>query len=136
MTRFAFPAFTSARTAHDGGTPARGTRLLRGFRRPTPHLPPLTLPADAPIVRGLLQLTLQDGVPRLYLLDHRDFSATTSPDVAYDSRVQTAYLLALQGHGPDRIAEHLGLPLAAVGLIAHHAARCGARGPRNTAPRA
>ncbi|MER7844321.1 hypothetical protein ABTZ03_10300 [Kitasatospora sp. NPDC096077] len=134
MTRLAFPTFTHARTPHQGRTPVRGARLLRGFLRSTPHLPPLTLPADAPIVRGLLKLTLEDGTPRLYLLDHRDFSATTSPDVAYDSRVQTAYLLALQGHGPDRVAEHLGLPAAVTEVIAQHAARCGASGPGNTAP--
>ncbi|MEV7026307.1 hypothetical protein [Kitasatospora sp. NPDC093558] len=118
MTRLFFPQF-SQQSLH-----ARGTGLLRGLRRPAPHLPPLAaLPADAPIVRGRLRLTLQDGTPRLYLLDHRDFAATTSPDVAYDARVQTAYVFALQGHGPDCLARHLGLPLAAAEAITAHAAR-------------
>ncbi|MFE2408416.1 hypothetical protein ACFXDE_08740 [Kitasatospora sp. NPDC059408] len=123
MTRLSFPRFSPSHA------PTRGTGLLRGLRRTSPHLPPLgALPADAPIVRGRLRLTLQDGTPRLYLLDHRDFAATTSPDVAYDARVQTAYLFALQGHGPDCLARHLGLPLTAAEAIAAHAARASAPG--------
>ncbi|MEE1783706.1 hypothetical protein PUR71_12425 [Streptomyces sp. SP17BM10] len=122
MTRLSFSPFSAF-----SRTPARSTGLLRGLRRTSPHLPPLAaLPADAPIVRGRLRLTLHDGAPRLYLLDHRDFAATTSPDVAYDARVQTAYVFALQGHRPDCLAQHLGLPLAAAEAIAEHAARAGA----------
>ncbi|MEU8516770.1 hypothetical protein AB0C76_35060 [Kitasatospora sp. NPDC048722] len=123
MTRLSFSHFSPLHT------PARGAGLLRGLRRTSPHLPPLTArPADAPVVRGRLRLTLQDGTARLYLLDHRDFAATTSPDVAYDARVQTAYLFALQGHGPDCLARHLGLPPAAAEAIAAHAARSGSPG--------
>ncbi|MGW2250637.1 hypothetical protein ACWCXH_10590 [Kitasatospora sp. NPDC001660] len=129
MTRLSFPQSFSH-------THARGTGLLRGLRRPSRRVPPLALPADAPIVRGNLRLTLRDGTPRLYLLDHRDFAATTSPEVAYDARVQTAYLLALQGHGPDCLAQHLGLPVAAAESIAEHADRSGAPGPGNAVPRA
>lgn len=115
MTRLSFSPFSH--------TPARSAGLLRGLRRTSPHLPPLAaLPADAPIVHGRLRLTLEDGTPRLYLLDPRDFAATTSPEVAYDARVQSAYVFALQGHGPDCLARHLGLPLAAAEAIAEHAA--------------
>ncbi|MGF1428666.1 hypothetical protein [Kitasatospora sp. LaBMicrA B282] len=84
--------------------------------------------------RGCLRLVLGDGVPRLYLLDPRDFAATTSPEVAYDARVHTAYLLTLQGHRPEWLAQHLDLPAVAAHRIADHARRCGPRGSGELPP--
>jgi hypothetical protein len=73
-------------------------------------------------------------VQRLYLLDPRDFATTTSPEVAYDARVHTAYLLTLQGHRPEWLAQHLDLPPSAVHHIAEHARRSGPEGPGSLPP--
>ncbi|SEK52655.1 hypothetical protein [Streptacidiphilus jiangxiensis] len=81
--------------------------------------------------RGVLRLALRDGVERAYLLDPRDFAATTSPDIAYDARVHAAYILALQGHRPAWLAQHLDLPLPAADAICAHAEAHGPDGPRN-----
>ncbi|MGK4579535.1 hypothetical protein [Kitasatospora sp. HPMI-4] len=131
------PAATSRPTGIHLGR--RAAHLLRGLRlRRTgaaAHTAPLVpmAPADCR-ARGYLRLTLQDGTPRLYLLDHRDFAATTSPEVAYDARVHTAYQLLLQGHRPEEIAERLALPAAAAQRIAEHAERSGPNGPGNRPP--
>ncbi|GAA1984703.1 hypothetical protein [Kitasatospora viridis] len=87
-----------------------------------------------PQPRGCLRLTLRDGAARLYLLDARDFAATTSPEVAYDARIHTAYLLAVQGHRPEWLAQHLDLPVDAVRRIAEHAAQFGPAGPGTRPP--
>ncbi|WP_329562375.1 hypothetical protein [Kitasatospora sp. NBC_01266] len=92
-------------------------------------------PAPSGTVRGCLRLTLRDGVPQLYLLDPNDFATTTSTEVAYDVRVQTAYLLSLQGHRPDWLAQHLDLPTAAARTIAEHAELSGPAGPGVMPPR-
>lgn len=106
-------------------------RLLRGLRlgRPAPAAPRPPRPPVTGTVRGCLRLALRDGVQRLYLLDPRDFAATTSPEVAYDARVHAAYLLTLQGHRPEWLAQHLDLPVAAVHHIAAQAWDCGPEGP-------
>ncbi|WP_063775029.1 hypothetical protein [Streptacidiphilus anmyonensis] len=80
---------------------------------------------------GVLDLTLHDGVERPYLLDPRDFAATTAPEVAYDARVHAAYILALQGHRPVWLAHHLNLPLPATDAICGHAEAHGSTGPQN-----
>ncbi|MEY9943089.1 hypothetical protein [Kitasatospora sp. GAS1066B] len=72
---------------------------------------------------------------RLYLLDPNDFATTTSPEVAYDARVQTAYLLSLQGHHADWLAPYLDLPAEAARTIAEHAERSGPAGPAARPPR-
>jgi hypothetical protein len=92
-------------------------------------------PTAVPQLRGCLRIALWDGVTRLYLLDARDFAATTSPEVVYDARIHTAYLLSLQGHRPEWLAQHLDLPLAAVLGIAEHADRFGPAGPGTPPPR-
>ncbi|MFJ9846716.1 hypothetical protein ACIRYZ_41045 [Kitasatospora sp. NPDC101155] len=117
----------------------RAGRLLRGLRSDATSATRHTVPAPAagsPVLRGCLWLTLHDGVDRLYLLNHRDFATTTSPDVAYDARVHTAYVLTLQGHRPDQLAQHLNLPDAATRAIAEHAERSGPTGPATEPPTA
>lgn len=91
----------------------------------------LTTTAEPWTARGVLTLALHDGVERQYLLDPRDFAATTSPLVAYDARVHAAYILAIQGHRPEWLAPHLDLPLAATHAISRHADRHGPNGPAN-----
>ncbi|WP_063770879.1 hypothetical protein [Streptacidiphilus neutrinimicus] len=86
---------------------------------------------EAWTAHGVLSLTLSDGVERHYLLDPRDFAATTAPEVAYDARVHAAYILALQGHRPAWLAHHLDLPLPATDAICAHAEAHGPTGPRN-----
>jgi hypothetical protein len=93
------------------------------------------LPTARRELRGCLRIALWDGVTRLYLLDARDFAATTSPEVAYDARIHTAYLLSLQGHRPEWLAQHLDLPLEAVLAVAEHAGRFGPAGPGTLPPR-
>lgn len=68
-------------------------------------------------------------------MDARDFAATTSPDVAYDARVHAAYLLALQGHRPEWLAQHLDLPASATAGIAKQAESSGPDGPGTMPPR-
>jgi hypothetical protein len=80
---------------------------------------------------GILVLALRDGVERPYLLDPRDFATTTAPEVAYDARVHAAYILALQGHRPTWLAQHLDLPLRATDAICAHAEIHGPTGPQN-----
>ncbi|MFI9274515.1 hypothetical protein ACIGXM_27965 [Kitasatospora sp. NPDC052896] len=116
---------------HSGG---RLLRAIRSYRRPAAAPAARTAPVvpvllTAPAVRGSLRLTLHDGTPRRYLLDARDFAATTSPDVAYDARVHTAYLLAMQGHRAPWLAQHLDLPSTAAHAIAERAARSGTGQP-------
>ena len=107
--------------------PARPVRPI-GPARPT-GTASSTDTAVRPVPRGLLPLTLHDGVRRLYALDARHFASTTSVEVVYDARVQTAYVLAEQGQRPEWLAEHLDLPRSAVEAIAGHAQRHGPTGP-------
>lgn len=128
-----------ARTPATSGGPTLA-RLLQSIRRrnvgPAPRTASTTAPSALSLpVRGCLRLTMQDGVSRLYLLDARDFAATTSPDVAYDSRVHAAYLLALQGHRPQWLAQHLDLPPSAADSIVEYAERSGPDGPCTMPPR-
>ena len=134
MTTLTFhPRPTAAPTGTDRGL----ARVLQAIRRRSASPAPRTAPpvaAPAPDARGCLRLTLHDGVSRLYLLDARDFTATTSPEVAYDARVHAAYVLALQGHRPEWLAQHLDLPLPAAGGIAAQAALSGPDGPGTMPP--
>lgn len=154
MTMLAFAPTTrrphTTATAPITVTPAgrKLSRLLQTVRRraAAPAATPTaraTLAAEAteagrrpgPAARGCLRLTLDDGISRLYLLDARDFATTTSPEVAYDARVHTAYLLTLQGHRPEWLGRHLDLPTVATSRIAEHAERSGPEGPGTMPPR-
>jgi hypothetical protein len=138
MTVMTLPTTTAtARTAPTG----RLRELLRTVRaratsRPAPPQPAdahttalLTTTSEPWTARGVLTLALHDGIERRYLLDPRDFAATTSPHVAYDARVHAAYILASQGHRPEWLAPHLDLPLAATRAICARAERHGPNGP-------
>ncbi|MGF1425719.1 hypothetical protein [Kitasatospora sp. LaBMicrA B282] len=120
----------AARAGRGSGRLSRVLPLGRTAVAPRAAARPVVLPtAGGCEARGSLRLTLQDGIARRYLLDFRDFATTTSPDVAFDARVRTAYQLALQGHAPQWIADQLSLPTGAAHDIAANAARSGPAGP-------
>ena len=113
------------------GAIGRRTRARSAATAPRPHTIALHTTTTTPwTARGVLTLALHDGVERLYLLDPRDFAATTSPQVAYDARVHAAYILATQGHRPEWLAPHLDLPLTATRAVCAHAEQHEPHGPR------